>query len=374
MLAPPPTLPSFAPSLTTQEMYDALVRRDEQFIGSFFVGVKSTGIFCRPGCPARVPNPEQCEFFSTAAQAMQSGYRACKRCAPTASFSNMPEWALALLERIDREPDRPITAAEVREAGVEPSRASRFFRSRLGSSIPALARARRVGLALTWIRAGKTVGAAAHRSGFSSESGFRKACLDLFGASPADAAASNVQPIVARWLDSRLGPILTCATDRGVCMLEFVDRRGLATQLETMRRRFSRPIVPGTNAPLDQLTQQLDAYITDGSQPFTVPIDAPGTAFQQRVWEALRAIPVGETRSYADIARAIGSPSAVRAVARANGDNRIAIIIPCHRVIGSDGSLTGYAGGLWRKRALLDHESASRPGRANDRQGSLFGV
>lgn len=363
-----------AVALTIEEMYSAIARRDERFAGAFFVGVKTTGIFCRPGCPARTPGAEHCEFFPTAASAMQAGYRACKRCRPTEPTVGMPPWASALLERIEREPERPVTPSEVRALGVEPVQASRYFKTHLGSTIPALARARRVGLALRWIREGRSVSGAAHRSGFRSESGFRKACLDLFGCSPADAAERGAAPIVARWLDSRLGPILACATDAGVCMLEFVDRRALAVQLQTMRRRLMRPVIPGDNAHLTLLVRELEAYLQNGRASFTVPLDAPGTAFQQRVWEALRAIPAGQTRSYAEIARAIGAPAAVRAVARANGDNRIAIIIPCHRVIGSDGTLTGYGGGLWRKQALLNHEGASIGvgARANDEQPLLF--
>lgn len=342
------------------EMYQALAKRDESFVGVFFVGVKTTSIFCRPGCPARTPKAANCEFFASAPAAMQAGYRPCRRCKPLESFGELPSWAKTLLERIDQRPEELITAAEVRKAGVQPATASRFFRSRLGVTLPALARARRVGLALKWIREGRTVTAASTRSGFSSESGFRKAVSDLFGTTPREAAMSTTPgaDIVAKWLETPVGPMLACASDKGVCLLEFVDRRALAAQLATLRKRLRRPVSPGSNRHIERLERELAAYFKSGEAAFTVPLDAPGTDFQQQVWRALQSIPCGQTRSYADIARVIGRPAAVRAVARANGDNRIAILIPCHRVIGSDGTLTGYGGGLWRKEHLLHLEGA----------------
>jgi AraC family transcriptional regulator of adaptative response/methylated-DNA-[protein]-cysteine methyltransferase len=350
-------------TLPQPKMYEALARRDESYVGVFFVGVKTTGVFCRPGCPARTPLEANCEFFPSAPAAMQAGYRPCRRCSPLESFGELPSWARTLLDRIEEHPEELITAAEVRRAGVQPATASRFFRSRLGVTLPALARARRVGLALKWIREGRTVGAATARAGFASESGLRKAVSDLFGTTPREAAmtSSPEDPgIVAKWLETPVGPMLACAGDKGLCLLEFVDRRALAAQLETLRKRMRRPVTPGSNAHIERLESELDRYFKTGKAEFTVPLDAPGTDFQQDVWKALRKIPCGETRSYADIARAISKPAAVRAVARANGDNRIAILIPCHRVIGSDGTLTGYGGGLWRKEHLL-HLEGARP-------------
>jgi AraC family transcriptional regulator of adaptative response/methylated-DNA-[protein]-cysteine methyltransferase len=152
--------------------------------------------------------------------------------------------------------------------------------------------------------------------------------------------------------------MLAAASDSGVSLLEFVDRRALATQIATLRRRVAGIVRPGTNNHLDKLKKELDAYFAGRSATFTAKLESPGTEFQARVWDALQAIPSGETRSYLDIARQIGRPTATRAVARANGDNRLAILIPCHRVIGSDGTLTGYGGGIWRKEWLLEHERA----------------
>jgi AraC family transcriptional regulator of adaptative response/methylated-DNA-[protein]-cysteine methyltransferase len=164
--------------------------------------------------------------------------------------------------------------------------------------------------------------------------------------------------LVARRIESPLGPLLAAASERGVCLLEFVDPHAKATQAATLRRRFAAEIRPGSNAHLEQLRTELLAYFAGDRRAFGVPLDASGTPIQARVWDALRAIPCGRTRSYLDVAGQIGRPTATRAVARANGDNRVAILIPCHRVIGSDGTLTGYAGGLWRKQWLLEHERA----------------
>lgn len=154
--------------------------------------------------------------------------------------------------------------------------------------------------------------------------------------------------------------MLAGASDKGVCLLEFIDRRALATQLATLRKRLGAPIVAGSNEHLRALERELTKYFQDGSSEFGVTLDAPGTEFQVLVWDALRRIEPGSTRSYSELARAIGRASASRAVARANGDNRIAIIIPCHRVIGANGSPTGYGGGVWRKLWLLEHERARR--------------
>lgn len=174
--------------------------------------------------------------------------------------------------------------------------------------------------------------------------------------------------LVARRIESPLGPLLAAASERGVCMLEFVDPHAKATQAATLRRRFAAEIRPGSNAHLEQLRTELRAYFAGDRRAFGVPLDASGTPFQARVWDALRAIPCGRTRSYLDVAGQIGRPTATRAVARANGDNRVAILIPCHRVIGSDGTLTGYAGGLWRKQWLLEHERAM----TDQTSGGLF--
>jgi AraC family transcriptional regulator of adaptative response/methylated-DNA-[protein]-cysteine methyltransferase len=178
------------------------------------------------------------------------------------------------------------------------------------------------------------------------------------GAAPTRASGSVVT--VTR-IETPLGPMLTGATAEGICLLEFVDRRMIETQLEHLRTLFRAALVPGSSPHFDTMSDELRRYFDGRLRRFETPLDMRGTPFQRKVWSALLTIPYGETRSYSEQARIVGDPAAVRAVARANGDNRIAVVIPCHRVVGADGSLTGYGGGLWRKRWLLDLERKSAP-------------
>lgn len=349
---------TMATTMSPQAMHDIIERRDETYIGAFFVAVTTTGIFCRPGCPAKTPHAENCEYFRTAKDAMLAGYRPCKRCTPLTAPPGAPLWAEQLVRKMNDHPERSLTAADAREAGVHPSTAARFFKARLGTTFQGLSRARRVGVALATLRAGAPIARAQLDGGFASESGFRKAVEDLFGVTPSEAASSGLAPLVAEWIPTPVGAMVAAASERGVCLLEFTDRRMLATNLQRIVKRMGRPVAPGTNDHLRVMRKELDEYFTGNRADFHVPLDVAGTPFQERVWAELRAIPNGQTISYAELARRIDQPSAFRAVARANGDNRIAIVIPCHRVISSDGTLGGYGGGLWRKQWLLEHEGA----------------
>ncbi len=337
------------------EMYRALCERDTSYDGAFVAAITTTGIFRRPGCGAKKPKREHCEFYGGAREALEAGYRPCKRCNPMEPGEAPPAWVASVLARVERAPLERVTSAELRALGVEPARLARWFRAHYGMTFQAYHRARRVGLAMKKVRGGARVTDVALASGFESESGFRDAFTKLFGAAPTKLAA-GVDVIRVRELATPLGPMLAAASAKGVVLLEFVDRRAMEAQVTTLRRRMQLPIVPGTNAMLDRLARELAEYFAGTRTRFEVPLHAPGTPFQERVWKELRAIPPGETRSYADVAKALGRPTATRAVARANGDNRLALLLPCHRVIGSDGALTGYAGGLWRKEWLLAHE------------------
>ena len=191
-------------------------------------------------------------------------------------------------------------------------------------------------------------------SGYLSHSGFRDAFVRTFGATPGE--EESIDSVTLGWIESALGPLLAGADDRGVCLLEFSDRRVLEAQLANLRRRLGRPLAPGENALLARLRSELAEYFAGRRRAFELPLHAPGTPFQERVWSELLLIPYGEVRSYEEIARRIGAPKAVRAVGRANGMNRIAIVIPCHRVVGKDGSPVGYGGGVRRKEWLLNLE------------------
>ena len=335
-------------------MYRALIERDTAFDGAFFAGITTTGIFCRPGCGAKKPRREHVEFFPHASDALHAGYRPCLRCRPLAPTLATPDWVARALDLAERTTDRRLTATDLTRAGVHPARAARWFKTHWGMTFQAYHRARRVGLALKSLRQGADVGRAADQGGYQSESGLRDALHALVGTAPTGARAQT--ELRARWLPTPLGPMLAVADEHGVCLLEFVDRRALASQLQVLLRRVPGLLVPGTNTHLDQLAGELARWFAGTRRDFGVALLVRGTPFQERVWQELRRIPYGTTRSYAAIARALGQPRAVRAVARANGDNRLALLIPCHRVVGSDGALTGYAGKLWRKEWLLQHE------------------
>ena len=337
-------------------MYRAIADRDRSFRGIFWVGVRTTGVFCRPGCPARTPLERNVEFFGTVAGCLEAGYRPCRRCRPLDADPDAPPWLDRALELAEEEVERRLTATDLRGAGIDPVAAGQYFRRRYGVTFQGFQRARRVGVGLAEIRRGATLGAAADVTGYESESGFRSAFVSVFGAAPSRLGPDAGRVHVARWLPTPLGPMLAIAGDDGLAMLEFVDRRGLPRELERFARGSSCRVVPGSNEHLDATAAWLDAYFEGDVRPPCVQLDLNGSPFQLAVWQALRNIPAGETRSYGELARLLGRPDAVRAVARANGANRLALVVPCHRVIGADGSPTGYGGGLWRKRWLIEHE------------------
>jgi AraC family transcriptional regulator of adaptative response/methylated-DNA-[protein]-cysteine methyltransferase len=335
-------------------MERACQRRDVTYEGIFFLGVRTTGVFCRPGCPARQPLPQNVEYFATAREALAAGYRPCLRCRPM-DTPEQPAWVKELLSDIERMEAPRITEGDLRARGIDPATARRYFLRTYGMTFQAYARARRLGLALNRIREGVALDDVVFESGYDSHSGFRDAFVRAFGDSPG--RSRHRECVNLTWIRSPLGPLVAGATSAGVCLLEFTERRMLATQFATVRRVFDSPLVPGRNDHLVKLEEELSGYFSGSRQKFSVPLVFPGSPFQRRVWEELLRIPFGETRSYEDLAVAIGNPAAQRAVGRANGLNRIAIVIPCHRVINKDGKLGGYGGGLRRKQYLLDLES-----------------
>jgi len=335
-------------------MYRALINRDTSFEGVFFVAVKTTGIFCRPTCAAKKPKLENVEFFPSPSEALYAGYRACLRCNPLERDKQAPEIVRRLRNIIDKEPAKRIDSAELRALGIDPSTARRQFQRHYGMTFQAYHRARRMGLALHEIRNGESIIGAQIDSGFESASGFWEAFKQLFGTPPRD--AKNVKFLQANWYETPLGAMVAMGDADGIHLLEFVDRRGLENEIVRLRKRVGCVIVPGGNACLEKLGGELKGYF-DGTQiGFSVPLVVGGTAFERSVWKQLRSIPPGETWSYARLARGVGKPTATRAVGRANGKNCLALVIPCHRVIGADGALSGYGGGVWRKRWLIEHE------------------
>jgi AraC family transcriptional regulator of adaptative response/methylated-DNA-[protein]-cysteine methyltransferase len=216
-----------------------------------------------------------------------------------------------------------------------------------------------MGHALESIRSGVTLDEVIGESGYESHSGFRDAFQRVFGDAPARSRENGC--IVVTWLETPLGPMVAGANRDGVCLLEFTDRRMLETQFVTVRTRFRSSVVPGTNEHLERLKHELSTYFAAQLIRFSIPLVYPGTPFEQRVWNELLSIPYGQTRSYEELADAVGVPGAARAVGAANGRNRISIVIPCHRVINKNGELSGYGGGVWRKRLLLESERTRTP-------------
>jgi AraC family transcriptional regulator of adaptative response/methylated-DNA-[protein]-cysteine methyltransferase len=343
-----PQLPS------QQEMERAYLSSDASYDDVFFLAVRSTGIFCRPSCPARKPLPRNVEYYATAREAIFAGFRPCKRCFPLASNGHTPAWVADLLALVERDPTGRYSDGFLRSIHVEPARARRYFQKKYGMTFQAYCRGRRLGKAFEQIRNGMDLDEVVLGYGYDSHSGFRDAFAKTFGKPPGRSRASDC--IVTAWIESPLGPLLAGATSKGVCLLEFTDRRMLEAQFVTLRKRFACAIVPGENEHIRRLKRELSEYFNGERKKFTVPLIYPGTEFQQKVWKQLLRIPCGKTVSYEDIARQIGSPRAHRAVGHANGLNRIAIVIPCHRVVNKSGELGGYGGGLWRKRKLLDLE------------------
>jgi AraC family transcriptional regulator, regulatory protein of adaptative response / methylated-DNA-[protein]-cysteine methyltransferase len=340
------------------EMRRAFLAGDPTYDGIFVTGVKTTGIFCRPSCPARKPLPGNVEFFSTAGQALDAGYRPCKRCEPLQPAGPTPAWAKRLLQDLEADPTRRWTDADLRTLGVDGATARRYFLKRYGMTFHAFARAQRLGQAFMRVRAGDGLDDVAYDSGWESLSGFRDAFGKLFGSPPRHLAKGA---LFADHLATPIGPMIAVAGDDGLRLLEFFDRRAMATEVARLRRRAGgEAIVPGRHDLLQTLRGELAEYFAGSRREFTVPLAPRGTPFEEGVWAQLRRIPYGATRSYEDVARAVGEPGAVRAVGRANGANNVCIVIPCHRVVRKSGELGGYGGGLWRKRLLLAHERGER--------------
>lgn len=346
--------------LTPAECYRALVAKDDSYEGRFIAAVKTTGIFCRPTCTARKPKPENVEFFPTTKEALLQGYRPCKVCTPLEARDTTPAFMQDLLHQLARQPTCKITDFHLRQQGLEPATVRRWFQRQHGITFQAYQRLNRINMAFRKLQTGETVTAAAFDSGYESLSGFQDSFKAVFGMAPT--LSRQQQLINLTRLETPLGTMLACGTDDGICLLEFTDRRMLETELKDLARRLNATIVQSDNPHFELLRAQLSEYFAGTRQEFSVPLLTPGTPFQQAVWQELRQIPYGSTRSYGQQALALNRPSAVRAVASANGMNRVAILIPCHRVIGADGHLTGYAGGLWRKQWLLDLEKENRQG------------
>jgi AraC family transcriptional regulator of adaptative response/methylated-DNA-[protein]-cysteine methyltransferase len=297
------------------------------------------------------------EFFGTIGDALFAGYRACKRCRPT--DAGAPDWVRKLLAQVDADPAARMSEDLLREQGLEPARVRRYFLREYGMTFQAYCRARRLGASFEKIRNGDDLDEAIVDSGFDSYSGFRTAFARQFGRPPGQSRDADCVRLA--WLETPLGPMVSGSTAQGICLLEFTSRRMLETQFGVVSRRLNLPLLPGENEHSRELQKQLGEYFAGTRRCFELPLVYPGSPFERAVWEELLRIPYGETRSYDELARAVGRPGGSRAVGQANGRNRIAVVIPCHRVVNASGELGGYGGGLWRKRILLGLERTGKP-------------
>ena len=340
--------------LTNSIMYQALVNKDVSYEGIFIAAIRTTGIFCRPTCTARKPKKENVEFFRTTKDAILKGYRPCKVCNPLEKLGETPAYIKKILEQISSDPSTKLKDWDLTQKGIEPSKVRRWFLKNHGITFHAYHRMFRINSAFKKIQNGERVTSAAFDAGYESLSGFNDSFKSIFGVSPSNSKEKQI--IIITRIETPLGTMFAGAVEEGICLLEFTDRKMLVTELKSLSKSLNANIIQGANRHFDLLKQQLEEYFDGKRKEFTVPLFTVGTEFQKSVWKELQTIPYGSTRSYLGQATAMGKSSSVRAVANANGMNRIAIIIPCHRVIGEDGSPTGYGGGIWRKKWLLDLE------------------
>jgi len=338
----------------TATLYDALLARDPCYEGRAYVCVSSTGIFCRLTCPARKPKLENCSFYLTVGECIQAGYRACKRCHPMAPAAEAEPAIRLLLSALSERRDHRWSEPDIVRMGLDPSTVRRVFNRHFGMTFLEMARLERLRNGHVALAGGGKVIEAQLDAGFSSPSAFRTAFARLMGQAPNSFQADAV--VKADYVDTPLGAMIALGDRTHLHLLEFADRKALPTELRRMHQLLKGRIGFGRQPPMDLLEAELEGYFTGRRARFSVPLAFHGSDFTKAVWHALVAIPAGETRSYSEIARQIGRPSAIRAVARANGANQIALLVPCHRVIGADGSLTGYGGGLWRKQKLIEIE------------------
>lgn len=340
--------------LKFEEMYNALINKDSSYEGSFFAGIKTTGIFCRPTCTARKPKKENVEFFPSSKEAVLHGYRPCRVCHPLEHLGSTPEYIKIILNKLEKNPDEKLKDADLTALNIEPNKVRRWFKKNLNTTFHDYQRMLKINSALHQISVGEKVIDSAFDSGYNSLSGFSNAFKNATGISPSDSPEANIINIMR--FTTPLGPMTACATEEGLCLLEFSDRKNLEDEFEDLKKRLHAKIIFGQNKYLDMAKEQIDEYFSGKRKIFDIPLHTPGTDFQNLVWKKLIEIPYGNYKTYKEQAILIDKPKAVRAVGKANGTNRIAVIIPCHRVIGENGKLTGYAGGLWRKQWLLDFE------------------
>ncbi|NEZ59265.1 methylated-DNA--[protein]-cysteine S-methyltransferase [Leptolyngbyaceae cyanobacterium CCMR0082] len=335
-----------------EKYYQALLNKDPAYIGIFYVCVKTTSVFCIATCRARKPKFENVEFYTSYKEALEFGYRPCKICKPTENAHQAPSQVEHAISLVRDNPKEKITDYVLKQNGISSKSVRRWFNKHYGITFHQFQRMYRINNAVHELKSGKRVTDSALDGGYDSLSGFGYTYKKLLGVSP----INTDKVILIDRLTTPIGPMFVCASDIGVCLLEFVDRKMLETEFKDLQRLLKAKIIAGENSHIAQARQELAEYFSGSRKTFSVALDTPGTNFQRTVWKSLQHIPYGTTSTYQQQALSMDKASAIRAVASANGSNRVSIIVPCHRVIGKNGDLLGYGGGLERKRWLLEHE------------------
>lgn len=347
-------------------MWQAVTARAAQYDDEFVFAVRTTGIYCKPSCPARRPQRENVRFFQQPAQAEEAGFRPCQRCHPNQAMPPEPNLALmqAVCQTIDNQADRPPTLAELgQQFGMSPFHLQRTFKRIVGVTPKQYAAARRAERLKRRLKENLTVTEAIYEAGYSSSSSAYGEATGQLGMTPAVyRRGGQATTITFAIVPCPLGYLLVAATPMGLCAVRLGDsREELAA---TLSSEFPAASVQPDDGQLESWIHRLQDYLAGAQPHFDLPLDVRATAFQRRVWQALQAIPYGSTRSYSQVAAAIGQPTAARAVARACAANPVALVVPCHRVVREDGSLSGYRWGIQRKETLLalEADQAGRQG------------
>ena len=335
----------------------AVVARDHRADGTFYYSVATTGVYCRPSCGSRLPNPRNVRFHETTADAARAGFRPCRRCRPEQpSLIQVHAARVADVCRVIETAEKPPTlAALAKRAGLSPYHFHRVFKATTGVTPKAYAAAHRARRVRDELTGGRTVTEAIYDAGFNSSSRFYETSVQFLGMTPTDyragGAAAEIRFAVGQ---CSLGSVLVAQSAKGVCAILLGDDPDALVR--DLQDRFPRATLLGGDVAFERTVAKVIGLVENPALGFDLPLDVRGTAFQQRVWAALRQIPVGSTASYAEIASRIGAPNSVRAVGKACGANTLAVAIPCHRVVRTDGALSGYRWGVQRKKKLLARE------------------
>jgi len=338
-----------------QIYYNALIKKDTEFDGVFFAGIKTTGIFCHPSCTARKPKFENCEFYQSAEEALLRGYRPCKVCHPLSYPQELPTEVKLLVEAIEQNPEKKWKDYDFKLLGIHSASARRMFKKIYGMTFVQYARSRRIGIAFKAIQQGSKVIDQQVSAGFESASGFNDAFTKIMG-NPS--TRMTVKLLNTNFIETPIGRMISITDDEFLYLLEFENRRGLETEISKLRNKQNARLIYGDTKISELTAYQINLYFDKKLKKFNVPLYLDGSLFQKKVWNILLTSKAGDKLTYKEIATILGDRNKSQAVGNANGANKIAIIIPCHRVINSNGQLGGYGGGVERKKYLLNLESS----------------